>query len=256
MRQEIRYERGEAAGGCAGIMAKIIRNTALGEDFYLLTAQQRNDARMGQFYMLRAWEHDPVLSRPISVYDADRDMVTFLYKVVGRGTRIMSGLKEGGEIMLDGPHGNGFPELPGRQRIALVGGGVGIAPLYLAAKTYQRAGAQTDVYLGFSGAPVLTEEFEAAADRVTVNVGGYVTDDIDPLSYDAIVTCGPTVMMEVLYKKCLACQTAAPLYVSMENRMACGIGACLVCSCRTVGGNRKVCKDGPVFLGSEVFGVE
>ena len=82
---------------------------------------------MGQFYMLRAWNEYPVLSRPISVFDADPETVSFLYKVVGKGTEIFAGLKAGDEITLDGPHGNGFPEVKGK--VALVGGGVGIAPV-------------------------------------------------------------------------------------------------------------------------------
>ena len=239
-------------------MGKVTSNRALGEDFYLMRVEEENNARMGQFYMLRAWETYPVLSRPISVYDADKESVSFLYKVVGKGTELLRQLKEGDEITLDGAHGNGFPSLADKKRIALVGGGVGIAPLYLAAKTYKKENPDctVDIYLGFSGTPVLTEEFETVCDRLTVNVGGFVTDDIDPNAYEAIVTCGPTIMMKVLYSKCVKCQAAAPLYVSMENRMACGIGACLVCSCRTANGNRKVCKDGPVFLGSEVFCIE
>ena len=239
-------------------MGKVTSNRALGEDFYLMRVEEENNARMGQFYMLRAWETYPVLSRPISVYDADKESVSFLYKVVGKGTELLRQLKEGDEITLDGAHGNGFPSLADKKRIALVGGGVGIAPLYLAAKTYKKENPDctVDIYLGFSGTPVLTEEFETVCDRLTVNVGGFVTDDIDPNAYEAIVTCGPTIMMKVLYSKCVKCQAAAPLYVSMENRMACGIGACLVCSCRTANGNRKVCKDGPVFLGSEVFVIE
>lgn len=239
-------------------MGKVTSNRALGEDFYLMRVEEENNARMGQFYMLRAWETYPVLSRPISVYDADKESVSFLYKVVGKGTELLRQIKEGDEITLDGAHGNGFPSLADKKRIALVGGGVGIAPLYLAAKTYKKENPDctVDIYLGFSGTPVLTEEFETVCDRLTVNVGGFVTDDIDPNAYEAIVTCGPTIMMKVLYSKCVKCQAAAPLYVSMENRMACGIGACLVCSCRTANGNRKVCKDGPVFLGSEVFGIE
>lgn len=239
-------------------MGKVKSNEALGDGFYLMCVEEKNNARMGQFYMLRAWETYPVLGRPISVYDADPEGVSFLYKVVGKGTELFSRLKAGDEITLDGAHGNGFPDLAGKKRVALVGGGVGIAPLYLAAKTYKKADPEctVDIYLGFSGKTVLTEEFEAVCDKLTVNVGGFVTDDIDPAAYDAIVTCGPTVMMKVLYNKCVKCGASAPLYVSMENRMACGIGACLVCSCRTAGGNRKVCKDGPVFLGSEVFGIE
>lgn len=239
-------------------MAKIISNEALGQDFYLMKTEEKNSAEMGQFYMLRAWDTYPVLSRPISVYDADENSVSFLYKVVGQGTDLLAKLKAGDEITLDGPHGNGFPLAEGAKKIALVGGGVGIAPLYLAAKTYKKKDPDctVDIYLGFSGEPVLTEAYKEAADGVTVNVGGFVTDDIDPNAYDMIVTCGPTIMMKVLYEKCVKCKAKAPLYVSMENRMACGIGACLVCSCKTSGGNRKVCKDGPVFLGSEVFGIE
>ena len=103
---------------------------------------------------------------------------------------------------------------------------------------------------------VKTERYEAVADNVCVNVGGFVTDDMDPCAYDDIMTCGPEIMMKVLYKKCVAVGATAPVYVSMENRMACGIGACLVCTCKTNGGNKRACKDGPVMLGSEVFGDE
>lgn len=239
-------------------MGTILSNENLGQDFFLMKVKEKNDAEMGQFYMLRAWNTYPVLSRPISVYDADEASVSFLYKVVGEGTKLLSGMNAGAEITLDGPHGNGFLDLNDKKKIALVGGGVGIAPLYLAAKTYKKANPDctVDIYLGFSGEPILQSEYEKVADSVTVNVGGFVTDDIDPCAYDAIVTCGPTIMMKVLYEKCKKLQAEAPLYVSMENRMACGIGACLVCTCKTTGGNRKVCKDGPVFLGSEVFEVE
>ncbi|MDO4633148.1 MAG: dihydroorotate dehydrogenase electron transfer subunit [Eubacteriales bacterium] len=238
-------------------MGIILENRDLGQGFFLMKAEEKNQAEMGQFYMLRAWEHFPVLSRPISVYDADAESVSFLYKVVGQGTEILSGLKPGEEISLDGPHGNGFPELSGKKKIALVGGGVGIAPLHLAAKTYKKEDPErtVDIYLGFSGQPILEKEFQAVSDNLKVNVGGFVTDDIDPNEYDAIVTCGPTIMMKVLYEKCQRLNYQNPLYVSMENRMACGIGACLVCTCKTSGGNRKVCKDGPVFEGREVFGV-
>ena len=239
-------------------MGKIRSNKKVDQDFYLMTVEQENDAHMGQFYMLRAWDTYPVLSRPISVFDADKETVSFLYKVVGKGTEMLSQLEAEAEITLDGPHGNGFPELAGKKKIALVGGGVGIAPLFLAAKTYKAADPeiQVDIYLGFSGEPILIDEYREVADNVTVNVGGFVTDDIDPCAYDAICTCGPGIMMKVLYEKCQKVGATAPLYVSMENRMACGIGACLVCTCKTSGGNKKVCKDGPVFLGSEVFGNE
>lgn len=237
-------------------MAEILQNEQVSDDFYLMKVKKENQAAMGQFYMLRAWNEYPVLSRPISVFDADPETVSFLYKVVGKGTEIFTKLKAGDEITLDGPHGNGFPEVKGK--IALVGGGVGIAPLYLTAKTLKELDPDTkvDIYLGFSGQPILTDRYEAVADQVKVNVGGFVTDDIDPREYDFILTCGPEIMMKVLYRKCRDLKAKAPVYVSMENRMACGIGACLVCTCKTSKGNRRACKDGPVMLGNEVFDYE
>ena len=237
-------------------MAEILQNEQVSDDFYLMKVKKENQAAMGQFYMLRAWNEYPVLSRPISVFDADPETVSFLYKVVGKGTEIFTKLKAGDEITLDGPHGNGFPEVKGK--IALVGGGVGIAPLYLTAKTLKKLDPDTkvDIYLGFSGQPILTDRYEAVADQVKVNVGGFVTDDIDPREYDFILTCGPEIMMKVLYRKCRDLKAKAPVYVSMENRMACGIGACLVCTCKTSKGNRRACKDGPVMLGNEAFASE
>lgn len=237
-------------------MAKILENQRITDDFYLMKVEEENNAEMGQFYMLRAWDKYPVLSRPISVFDSDGKTVSFLYKIVGQGTEIFKELKPGDEIKVDGPHGNGFPDATGK--IALVGGGVGVAPLYLTAKRLKAAkpDAVVDMYLGFSGEPMLVDRYEEIADSVTVNVGGFVTDDIDPTKYDVIMTCGPEIMMKVLYKKCVSVGATAPVYVSMENRMACGIGACLVCTCKTKGGNKRACKDGPVMLGSEVFGNE
>ncbi len=235
-------------------MAKILENHPVADGFHLMRVESDNDAKMGQFYMLRAWDRYPVLSRPISVFDSDGKTVSFLYKVVGQGTEIFRGLQPGEEIKLDGPHGNGFPDAQGR--IALVGGGVGIAPLYLLAKELKKAhpDSQVDVYLGFSGQPMLVEEYQAAADKVAVNVGGFVTDDIDPVQYDVVMACGPETMMKVLYQKCVDTGSKAKVYVSMENRMACGIGACLVCTCKTKSGNKRACKDGPVMEGWEVFG--
>ncbi|MDR1766536.1 MAG: hypothetical protein LBR77_10800 [Lachnospiraceae bacterium] len=313
----------------------IIENKALSKDFYLMKVDLGVGAgapiRPGRFFMLRSWGTEPVLSRPISVFDADGATVSFLYKVVGRGTKLFSGLKPGDAITCDGPHGNGFPDNPagdaagvsahdgtagesgggttgdcggdttgdaagvsahdgkagesgggttgdcawdttgdctgdcagdttakhiGRTKIAMVGGGVGIAPFYLACKVYRGLypDMRLDVYLGFSDEGILIKEYMDVADKVTVNVGGFVTDDVDAAQYDAILTCGPEIMMRVLYQKYLASGSGAQFHVSMENRMACGIGACLVCTCKNKSGNKKACKDGPVFPGHEVFG--
>jgi dihydroorotate dehydrogenase electron transfer subunit len=236
-------------------MAEVLANEAVGEGFWLLRARQPNGARAGQFYMLRAWERYPLLSRPVSVFDADSASVSFLYQAVGEGTRLLAALAPGDGISLQGPYGNGFPSVTGR--VALVGGGAGIAPLHYAAKELQKqkTTANVDIYLGFRERAILTGLYERAARRVIVNIGGFVTDDISPEEYDAILTCGPEPMMRALYAKCEAAGAARRLYVSTERRMACGVGACLVCSCKTAGGNRRVCKDGPVFAAKEVYGI-
>lgn len=232
-------------------MSKIMYNNKLSKDMYLMKIKGDFKGDMGQFAMLRAWDNYPVLSRPISIYDIDNEGITFLYKVIGQGTEIFSKLHEGDEIEVQGPHGNGFPNVKGR--IALVGGGVGVAPLYLTAKSLKEYDAdnKVDVYLGFSDEEILIDEYSNICDKVVSNVGGFITDDINPNDYDYIFTCGPTVMMKVLYNKVK--KSKAELFVSMENRMACGVGACLVCTCKTHTGNKKVCKDGPVFLAEEVF---
>ncbi|NOH16837.1 dihydroorotate dehydrogenase electron transfer subunit [Clostridium cochlearium] len=232
-------------------MSKIIYNKQLSKDFYIMKVQGNFNGEMGQFCMLRAWDKYPTLSRPISIYDVDNEGITFLYKVVGKGTEIFVTLKKGDEIKVDGPHGNGFPKVKGK--IALVGGGVGIAPLYLASKVLKETNKDTtvDIFLGFSDEPLLEEEYKKVADKVVVNVGGFITDDINPEEYDYIFTCGPEVMMKVLYNKTK--NSKAKLYVSMENRMACGVGVCLVCTCKTKKGNKRACKEGPVFLGEDVF---
>ncbi len=235
-------------------MSVVLENKKLSEDFYFMKVKEKNNASMGQFYMVRAWDEFPILSRPISVFDADEESVSFLYKVVGKGTEIFSKLEKGAEIQIEGPHGNGFPE-EAKGKIAMVGGGVGIAPFYLAAKEYRKNNSdnEIDIFLGFSQEVLLEQEYTAVCDNLTINQGGFVTNDIDPTKYDYILTCGPEIMMKVLYEKCVKVGAKAPVYVSMENRMGCGIGTCLVCTCKTRSGNRKACKDGPVFLGSEVF---
>ena len=235
-------------------MSKVISNERIDKDFFLLKVEDEKVSKIGQFYMLRAWDSYPTLSRPISVYDSDDNSVSFLVKIVGEGTEILSELKTGDDIEITGPLGKGFPEdISGK--IALVGGGVGIAPLFKSAKEYKKNPNNTvDVYLGFSGTPILEDEYKKNCDNLIVNVGGFITDDIDTTKYDYILTCGPEIMMQVLYKKCKEEKTDDRLYVSMENRMACGFGACLVCTCKTNHGNKKVCKDGPVFLANEVWG--
>ncbi len=225
---------------------KIIDNKYVGEDMYLMKIAGKFDAKMGQFYMLRAWDKYPLLSRPISIYKIDDEGISFLYKVVGEGTRILSKLSKSDEIKLEGPYGNGFEKVSGK--VALVGGGIGIAPLYMVAKQL----GNCDCYLGFREKPIMIEEYEEVCDNVYTSVGDtFVTDIIDVEKYDYILTCGPTPMMKKLIK--MVEGTNTKIQVSLENHMACGVGACLVCTCKTHSGNKKTCKDGPVFWGEDVI---
>lgn len=232
-------------------MAHTIANSRIAADIYILTARVSGKAdlgRMGQFYMLRGWRDYPVLSRPISIHDIDgkRGIVSFMYRVHGEGTRLLAGLKPGDRLRLDGPFGNGFPETAGR--VALVGGGMGIAPLLLAAR--QLPGAHA--YLGFSAEPFGVGAFEEAAARCIVSVGVTIVDRVRPDAYDAVLACGPAPMLRALRDRLRG--SPARLFVSIERRMACGIGACYVCSMPDPAGgaNRKACKDGPVFEAEEV----
>lgn len=227
-------------------MYKVLENRYLGDDMYLIRVEGKFEGKMGQFYMLRAWDTYPLLSRPISIYDIDDNSISFLYKVFGEGTQIFSKLKEGDTIKLEGPYGNGYEKVEGK--VALVGGGIGIAPLYLVAKNIENC----DAYLGFRNEAILIDDFKELCNEVHVVTGDtFVTDILDTERYDYILTCGPTPMMEKLVK--MVEGTKTKIMVSLENHMACGVGACLVCTCKTKSGNKKTCKDGPVFWGEDVI---
>ncbi|WP_342561229.1 dihydroorotate dehydrogenase electron transfer subunit [Paenibacillus sp. FSL R7-0345] len=230
-------------------MATVISNERLANGVYHLRVEGDYGGTMGQFYMLRAWGAYPLLSRPLSIHQVNDDGVEFLYHVVGEGTEIFAELTPGDPVQLEGPFGNGFPEVEGR--IALIGGGIGIAPLYYCAR--QLPGS--DVYLGFSREAFRTEAFRPLAAELTVDVGGLILDSVDFNRYDHIFVCGPQPMLQAAQMKGAAAGVDGRrpnVYLSLENRMACGIGACLVCSVSCVDGQRKACSDGPVFLAEEV----
>lgn len=207
----------------------------------------------GQFYMLRGWELDPLLARPISICNISNGMVTFLYEVVGKGTRMMSELKAGDTLELLGPLGTGFDlELGGR--LALISGGAGMAPLiYLK----NRLENDMDFYCGFQSEPYYIDEIEKGVDNIYITTEdgsaghrGFVTELFTPERYDTVITCGPTPMMKEIVKICG--KHDIPVYMSMESHMACGIGTCLGCTVETTSGILRVCREGPVQLGKEV----
>jgi len=231
---------------------KVIENREVAPDVFLLRVEGEYSALPGQFYMLRAWELDPPLFRPMSVFDLGPSAISFLYAVRGRGTRLLSRLSPGDGLTLLGPLGNGWPRAEGR--VALVGGGMGIAPLLFTAKAF----GGVDVYLGFRGRPYLLEEFRNVAAHIRVaseSGGGWekgpVTKLFSPRGYAACYACGPSALLKALSEKCQ--KEGVPLFVSLEERMACGLGACLGCTIPTVQGPKRVCQDGPVFCAEEVL---
>lgn len=227
-------------------MSLVTANVRVSDEFFMLTVSERSDARAGQFCMLRAWGGYPLLSRPISICDRGHHSLSFLFRVVGRGTYLLSKLRAGDELEVGRVLGNGYPNVDGK--VALVGGGTGIAPIYLASKQFSGA----DAYIGFSAEPMLTDKFEASVSgTLTVDVGGFITDKIDPSGYDAVMACGPEPMLKALHNKCSA--AGVPLYISLERRMGCGTGLCYGCSVETTDGMKKVCHDGPVFDSREIY---
>ena len=226
---------------------KILCNERIsGDNMWVMKVAGDFKANAGQFFMLRAWDRYPVLSRPISVHDLGEGYIAFMYRVVGEGTEILSKLVKGDDITLAGPYGNGFP-LNLNGKIALVGGGMGVAPLLWTAKQLDKP----DVYLGFREEVLLENEYRAAAGKLITRIGGTILDDIDYDAYDYVFACGPLGMEKALAN--MVKGHKAKVYVSLEKHMACGMGACLVCTCFTSKGNKKVCKDGPVFLADEVL---
>jgi len=231
-------------------MAVVLSNEFVSRGICRMTVAFKGDVLPGQFFMLRAWDKDPLLSRPISVHDYEDGKLTFLYQVVGKGTEILSRLKPQSDVTLQGPLGNGFPRITGD--LCVVGGGIGIAPLYYLVKNYRKNNpdGKCRVYLGFRDVAYSVDDFEQVADEVNLDIGGIITDQLQVASGEVVVTCGPEVMMKSVAKVVPA---ENRVYVSLEAHMACGIGACLGCTCATKYGNRKVCQDGPVFLRDEVF---
>jgi len=196
------------------------------------------------------------LRRPISVYDYDSETVTIIYKVVGKGTEILSQMKDGTLDILTGL-GNGYTISSQTKSALLLGGGVGVPPLYNLAKKLLESGKEVVAILGFnSKADVFAEEeFKALGVKTIVTtadgsygIKGFVTDAIEGISYDEFYTCGPEPMLKAVYDA-----TTTTGQLSFEERMGCGFGACMGCSCKTKYGNKRICKDGPVLVKEEII---
>ena len=211
--------------------------------------------RPGQFVNLKL--DGFYLRRPISVCDAEGDLLTLIYKTVGDGTRAMAGYGKGKEIDCLVGLGNGYDEKDAGDRPLLVGGGVGVPPLYLLAKRLTAAGKRVAVILGFNTKDEVFFETEFRAlgcdVRVTTVDGscgtrGFVTDALHGLDPTCLYTCGPEPMLRALYRA-----TVCPGQFSFERRMGCGFGACMGCTCKTISGNKRICREGPVLKREEIL---
>ena len=196
------------------------------------------------------------LRRPISVFDCSNDSVTIIYKVVGRGTKQMKDMKSGSLDVLIGL-GNGYDTSVSGDRPLLLGGGVGVPPLYMLAKKLTAEGKDVTVILGFNKCDEIfcEEDFKALGCKVIVatadgsyGVKGFVTDAMAGVDYTHFYTCGPEPMLKAVYK---AANTSGQL--SFEERMGCGFGACMGCSCKTITGYKRICKEGPVMRKEEIL---
>ena len=220
-------------------------------------------ARPGQFIQLYPWDERNMLARPISLSSISEKSVTIVYRVVGKGTRQLSKLQNNDRIRVMGPLGNGFTKKPGTA--VLMGGGIGIPPMLQLAKELSAMGATVQAVLGYRDETFLDDAFAPYADVFyasedgTHGVKGNVMDALREygITGDTIYACGPTPMLRAIQSYALEQGIEAQL--SLEEKMACGIGACLACVCKskekdhhTNVNNKRICKDGPVFLAGEV----
>lgn len=196
------------------------------------------------------------LRRPISVCDCANGEITIIYKIVGKGTEQMAEMKSGKLDVLTGL-GNGYELGVSGDKPLLLGGGVGVPPLYMLAKKLIEEGKKVTAILGFNTAlEVFCEkEFKALGADVYVTtadgsygIKGFVTDVIKDLDYSYFYTCGPEPMLKAVYNS-----TKTSGQFSFEERMGCGFGACMGCSCRTISGNKRICKEGPVLYKEEIL---
>ena len=246
----------------------VISQECIAKDIYSMwisTKAIAREAKPGQFVSVYTKDASRQLPRPISLCEIDRekDALRIVYRIEGDGTREFSRLRAGDTIDILGPLGNGFPleEAKGK-RVMLMGGGIGIPPMLETAKAIQ---GEKIIVSGYRDELFLTEELNAAGQLYlatedgSAGTKGNVLDAVkaNRLEADLIFACGPTPMLRAI--KAYALDKGIPCWVSMEEKMACGIGACLACVCKSteVDGhsqvhNKRICKDGPVFLSTEV----
>lgn len=248
-------------------LATVVEQREIASGIYSLwiqTEQIAKEAKPGQFLSLYSRDESRMLPRPISICEIGREggKIRMVYRIAGKGTEEFSHLTSKDRIEVLGPLGNGFPLDTGAKKAFLMGGGIGIPPMVQLAKELDM---EVQVIAGYRDEQFLTDELAAngalyiATEDGSAGTKGNVMDAIrgHALTADIIYACGPKPMLRAI--KAYAEEQGIPCWISMEERMACGIGACLACVCQSkeVDGhthvhNKRVCKDGPVFLSTEV----
>ena len=235
---------------------EIVKNVALTADVYKMELAGDTAAitAPGQFVNIKL--EGKFLRRPISVNDCVDGLLTIIYKVVGEGTAQMAKMKAGEKLDILTGLGNGYDLADAGEHPVCLGGGVGVPPLYMLAKQLIAAGKKVSMVLGFNKASEVfyADEFKALGADVTVTtvdgsmgVKGFVTDAL-PADYTYFYTCGPEPMLKAVYR---ATNTSGQM--SFEERMGCGFGACMGCSCKTITGYKRICREGPVMRKEEIL---
>ena len=238
------------------VIFKITENKPLNPLIMKMTLKGDNSGvKAGQFINVKIDGY--YLRRPISVCEIVDGGIVIIYKIVGKGTEVLSKLKEGESLDILTGLGNGYDLSASGDKPLLIGGGVGVPPMYQLAKELIALGKKVTVILGFNTQSELfyEKEFKALGASVIVTtldgsygVKGFVTDAMKDLNYSYFYTCGPEPMLKAVFK-----QSKTDGEMSFEERMGCGFGACMGCSCKTLIGNKRICKEGPVLKKGEIL---
>lgn len=257
------------------LLAKLVKKEQLKPDIFKFSVEAPNivkASKPGNFIEIRVTDQvEPFLRRPISIYNMDREngILEFIFQVKGKGTKILAKREVGDSIDIIGPLGYGTFKYENYKNLAIIGGGIGVFPLYELAKCAKKDGKQVSTYLGFRSKDfvVLEEEFKQVSDNfvLTTDDGSYsqkgfaiqfLEKDIDAGKVGAIFACGPLPMLKAVQK--LADEKDVPCQISLEEKMACGLGVCLGCAVKTTKSSKDapeylhVCKAGPVFNSKDV----
>ena len=257
------------------LLAKLLKKEQLTKDIFKFSVQAKeivDISKPGNFIEIRVSDQtEPFLRRPISIYNLEKEeeILEFIFQVKGKGTKILMQKKQGDLIDIIGPLGYGTFKTEGKKRIAIIGGGIGIFPLQQLAKQAKLSNIEIDTYLGFRNKEyvMLEDEFKKVSDNLIITTDdgtygkngfaiNYLEENLKNSNYDAIYACGPLPMLRAVQK--LSIKNNIEAQISLEEKMACGLGVCLGCAVKTSKSSKDspmylhVCKAGPVFNAKDV----